>query len=322
MRADRLIRLMMVLNQRGRLTAQALARELEVSRRTIYRDLDALTIAGVPVYSEGGPGGGIWLDENYRVSLTGLNEGELQSLFIARAAGPLAELGLGQAMDDALLKLFAALPSLHHQQIERFRAGIYLDPGGWWPGDETSATYLQTLQMAVFQQLEVQMLYERNNGERLRRCVQPYGLVAKADAWYLVAAHSTEGEEAWRTYRLSRIVALTLGEESFERAAGFDLRQYWHAHAADFIRGVEIVECTLRVRATRLQFLRLYLSGGMTIEPVEADAEWLRVTIRVGEPEAAVMIATGLGADAEILAPDSLRVQVTTHVQRLAMLYA
>src|SRR5262245_10995030 len=127
MRADRLISLMLVLHSKGRMTAQKLAEHLEVSERTIYRDVDALSTAGVPVYVQPGVNGGIVLDENYRISLTGLSRAEVQALFVSSNAGPLADLGMDKAVEDTLLKLFAALPSAHQAEVERLRSRFYVD---------------------------------------------------------------------------------------------------------------------------------------------------------------------------------------------------
>src|SRR5690606_34139 len=132
MRADRLLAIILLLQTRGKMTAQALADELEVSRRTILRDLDALSAAGVPIYAEGGHGGGITLDENYKVTLTGLKEAEVRSLFLSSNARLLADIGLGEAAESTLLKLLAALPVPHQPSVDHIRQRILIDPVWWW----------------------------------------------------------------------------------------------------------------------------------------------------------------------------------------------
>src|SRR5262245_47693068 len=132
MRADRLLSIMMLLQNRGKTTAQTLAREMGVSRRTILRDIDALSFAGIPIYAEGGHGGGIALDENYRLSLTGLKEAEVRALFVSNDSRLLSDIGLGQAAESTLPKLFAMLPELHKQAVERIRQRVHIDPLWWW----------------------------------------------------------------------------------------------------------------------------------------------------------------------------------------------
>src|SRR5262245_53049166 len=139
MRADRLISLMLLLNARGRMTAQTLANQLEVSERTIYRDVDALGAAGIPIYVQPGVNGGVFLDENYRISLTGLTRAEVQALFVSSNARPLAALGLDSAVEATLLKLFAALPSAHQMEVERLRSRFYIDPANWFQVVEAPA---------------------------------------------------------------------------------------------------------------------------------------------------------------------------------------
>jgi predicted DNA-binding transcriptional regulator YafY len=311
MRADRLIKLMMLLNKHGKMRAQTLSERLEVSRRTIYRDLDALTTAGVPVYSEGGPGGGIWLDEHYRISLTGLSEAELSALFVSGSAGPLAELGLAQAAEDSLLKLFAAMPAFHRHQIERYQSRIYLDHTDWWSRGKAEAGDLELVQKAIFDERLITMRYERNDGSVVSRTVQPYGLVAKANAWYLVAAH----DEGFRTYRISRIRSVELLTEGFVRQSSFDLKTHWETHSQSFIQTIETYTFTIRLRSSRLAFLRLYVSGQIELEPDSGDEDWLVAVISVGTVEAAIMIVLGLGNDCVIIAPDTLKEVAARHLE-------
>src|SRR5262245_7315559 len=189
MRADRLISLMLLLNARGRMTAQTLANQLEVSERTIYRDVDALGAAGIPIYVQPGVNGGIFLDENYRVSLTGLTRAEVQALFVSSNARPLADLGLNGAVEAKLLKLFAALPSTHQAEVERLRGRIYIDPANWFQNAEPS-DLLPILQQAVWEDRALSIQYQVVEGDWFEGVVNAYGLVAKANIWYLVAEKS------------------------------------------------------------------------------------------------------------------------------------
>src|SRR5690554_4763928 len=164
MRADRLISLMLLLHARGRMTARRLAEHLEVSERTIYRDIDALSAAGVPVYVQPGVNGGIFLDEHYRISLTGLTQSEVRALFVGNHARPLADLGLSQAVEDTLLKLFAALPTAHQAEVERLRSRFYIDPANWFQTAESSAL-LPVLQQAVWEDRALNICYQVVEGQ-------------------------------------------------------------------------------------------------------------------------------------------------------------
>ncbi|MBZ0287993.1 MAG: HTH domain-containing protein, partial [Anaerolineae bacterium] len=172
MRADRLISLMLLLHARGRMTAQTLAQQLEVSERTIYRDVDALGAAGVPIYVQPGVNGGIFLDEHYRISLTGLTRAEVQSLFVSSSTPPLADLGLDNAVQATLLKLFAALPLPHQAEVERLRSRFHIDPANWFQVIEPSDTF-PLLQQAVWEDRAVSIRYQVVEGEWFDGVVNP-----------------------------------------------------------------------------------------------------------------------------------------------------
>ncbi len=312
MRADRLLAIMLILQTQGKTTTLALANRLEVSRRTILRDLEALSMAGVPVQTEAGHGGGVALDEHYRVSLTGLNEAEVRALFVATAAGPLHDVGLGAAAGATLLKLFAALPSLHRQAVEQMQQRLLLDPTLWWPRSETPPC-LDTLRAAVFDDGCVQVRYERSDGQVVERQLEPYSLVAKASVWYVIARHAGE----LHTYRVSRFLSVVRLPERFERAATFDLAQYWQAHINDFIANMPSFAFTLRLAASGLRLLRLYAAGGYIIRETAADGSTLLVDVQLSSPEEARMLVLGLGTAAEIIAPDSLRDAVLLQAQQI-----
>jgi predicted DNA-binding transcriptional regulator YafY len=312
MRADRLLSIMLILQAQGKTTTLALAQTLEVSRRTILRDIEALSIAGVPVHAEAGHGGGVYLDEHYRVSLTGLKEAEVRALFVSTHARPLQDVGLGGAAEATLLKLFAALPSLHRQEAERMQQRIHLDPAWWWHKGET-LPYLETLKTAVFEDCRVQARYERGAGEVVERILEPYSLVAKASVWYLIARRDDE----LRTYRVSRFVAVEMLPERFERDPAFNLAQYWHTHATEFVANLPDFAFTLRLNAARLQFLRWYASERYTIRAGSPDEALLTVDLRLSSLEEARMLVLGLGTDAEIIEPDILREAVLLQAQEM-----
>jgi predicted DNA-binding transcriptional regulator YafY len=227
MRADRLISLLMLLQTRGRLTAQELASRLEVSERTIYRDLEALSSAGIPVYAERGPGGGISLVDGYQTRLTGLTGPEAQALFLLSVAGPLSDLGLDRALNDALLKLSAALPASQREDAQHLRERIYMD-STWWYYSRESLPYLSMLQDAVCHDRSILLHYHDEHDSPCQRLLHPYGLVSKAGVWFLVAVHAQSGE--LHILRVSRIQSIECSDETFIRPADFDLAATWRDH--------------------------------------------------------------------------------------------
>lgn len=312
MRADRLLSMMLLLQAQGRTTTLALAESLEVSRRTILRDIEALSIAGVPIHAEAGHGGGVYLDEHYRVSLTGLKEAEVRALFVSTRPGPLRDVGLGQAAEVTLLKLFAALPSLHRHEAERMQQRIHLDPAWWWHKGET-LPHLETLRAAVFEDCRVRASYERGDGEVMERVLEPYSLVAKASVWYLIARRDGE----LRTYRVSRFGMVEALHERFERDPAFDLASYWQTHTNEFVANLPQFAFTLRLPADKLQFLKLYAAGRYTLRDAGSDGIHRVIDFRLSSLEEARMLVLGLGADAEIIEPESLRDAVLLQAQQM-----
>src|SRR5579863_2191249 len=203
MRASRLLSILMLLQTRGRMTAEALAEQFEVSIRTIYRDIDQLSAAEVPVYADRGPNGGFELLDGYRTKLTGLSPSEAATLFLAGLPGPAAELGLADILTTAQLKLTAALPEGARATAKRVSARFHLDPVGWFRGSE-DARLLPTIANAVWSETWINLRYKRYTGIVSRK-LRPLGLVLKGGVWYIVAL---AGEQA-RTYRVSNIVELT-----------------------------------------------------------------------------------------------------------------
>ena len=248
MRADRLISLLMLLQTRGRMTALELAEQLEVSERTIYRDLDALSIAGIPVYAERGPGGGISLVDGYQTRLTGLTGPEAQALFLFSMAGPLSDLGLGKALDDALLKLSASLPTAYRNDAEHMRQRVHMD-ATWWYYTREAMPHLPVLQEAVCHDRTLLIDYQDERGTCSQHEIAPYGLVAKASIWFLVGAsidsvnnmdsldslnsRDSEDTETKQVFRVSRIQSVEVTEKNFVRPQHFDLAAYWHDYCLE-----------------------------------------------------------------------------------------
>jgi predicted DNA-binding transcriptional regulator YafY len=253
MRADRLLSLLMLLQARGRVTARELAERLEVSERTIYRDLEALSAAGIPVYGERGPGGGCILLDSYRAGaplrwgIPALTEAEARALLLAAAPGLVVDLGLRPALERALLKLLTALPASSRGHAERARRRFYLDLTAWYPA-EVASPHLQILQQAVWEDRQVLITWDPTQIPRDDERMDPYGLVAKGGAWYLVAAAA--GAIQVRPVAWIRTVALA--EERFERPVAFDLAAYWTAWCAGLAPSPNRID---RTQATLLALL-------------------------------------------------------------------
>lgn len=225
MRADRLLSIILLLQTRGKMTAKALAEELEVSRRTILRDINALSFSGVPVYSEGGHGGGFSLAEEYRTTLTGLNTREVQSLFVSSNNEALRYVGLGDAGERLILKLLAALPNTHHSTADHIRQRLMIDPTWWWH-DASISPFWEEIQRAVYEDRMIKAQYENFDGKIAERTLAPYSLICKSSVWYLLAERDGE----LRTYRVNRFHSVQLLDGSFTRRPDFDLPAFWRAH--------------------------------------------------------------------------------------------
>jgi predicted DNA-binding transcriptional regulator YafY len=318
MRADRLLSILLLLQAHQRMTARDLAQRLEVSERTILRDMSALGSAGIPVRAERGAGGGWMLLDSYRTTLTGLKETEIQALFLTRPQRLLADLGLDKAAEVGLLKLLAALPSASRRGAQDVGQRIHVDVGGWRRAEEATP-HLPILQEAVWQERRLRMVYQRGDESVVERVVDPLGLVAKGSVWYLVAG--VEGEP--RSYRVSRVREAILLEEPCVRPDGFDLVGYWERSTKEFTAALPRYLATLRVEAGLLWRLRQG-ERYTQLETEEApDAEgWSWVEMRFEEEHNAVEFILGFGDRIEIIAPDELRMQVIQRAEAILALYA
>ncbi|MEL6272527.1 MAG: WYL domain-containing protein [Chloroflexota bacterium] len=310
MRADRLLSMMLLLQSRGRMTAQDLADELEVSERTVYRDIDALSVAGIPVYTQPGANGGIFLDEHYRVSLTGLNREQVMAVFASAEAGPLADIGMARAAEDSLMKLFAALPSPHQRDVERMRQRFHIDPSGWFFSGDVSA-YLRDLQTAVWQDLRVRVQYQSVGHGVYPVLLDAVALVSKSDQWYMVG-RKQNGD--YRTYRLTRFHGLQLTGEHFERNETFDLAAYWQASRQQFQQQMEerfkAYPAQLRVHPQMLWYFGSFLEGRWRQLDDPDDIGWIPVEVQFGSLEESLAHIMGLGDTVTVTAPDGLRDQL------------
>jgi predicted DNA-binding transcriptional regulator YafY len=320
-RASRLLSVLLLLQTRGRMTAAQLAAELEVSVRTVYRDVESLAAAGVPIYGDAGHDGGYRLLEGYRTRLTGLTGDEAEVLFLSGLQGPAAELGLGAALAAAQLKLKAALPPPLRERTERIRQRFHLDAPSWY-GYPDDTTHLSAVADAVWSRRSLRMGYRRWTAPTdVTRTVDPLGVVLKAGRWYLVARCGT----AVRTYRVAQILDLEVLERRFDRPDQFDLAEHWRAYVADFEvrrhRGEAVVRLSPR-GLERLAELDPAVSAGArrTAGQPEADG-WVRARLPVETVEHAVGELLRLGPEVEVLAPPQLRARLADAVARLSELY-
>jgi predicted DNA-binding transcriptional regulator YafY len=317
MRADRLLSILLLLQVHRRIKAGDLARRLEVSERTIYRDMEALSMAGVPVIAERGPEGGWSLLEPYETNLTGLNGVEIQSLFLPKPSRILADLGLEQAYDAALTKLLASLPSLQRHDAEFFRQRIYIESSSWRRPDETLDAF-PLLQQALWQERRILMDYVRSDGAAVERLVDPLGLVAKGNVWYLIAA--VDGE--LRTYRVSRIQAVEITDVPCTRPADFDLAVYWQKSSAAFVAALPQFPVRCRVDPAAVPRLRTY-GWYVRIERIHPPDEdgWVRIDFLFEIEEDARAYILGFGSQIEVLDPPALREAIITLAKETVALY-
>ena len=319
MRADRLLSLLLLLQTRGRMSASQLAAELEVCERTIYRDIVALSTAGVPIYAEAGPGGGYELLDSYRTNLTGLSEGEARALFMLNMPGPLAKLGLSQDLKAAMLKLTAALPASRRLDEERVRQRYYIDASWWSQGDEQQP-HLQTIQQAVWEDRKLVITYIPLFDMRLERVVDPYGLAAKSGSWYLVFAHGGRV----RARRVADLLEAHLCTEKFERPADFDLGAFWERWCEEEAQNTSSYEVTVRVSKAALpSVVRRF---GSRVRDQFADApeledgsRILRLHFRWIDDARDRLLP--YGSSLEVLEPYTLRASIADVAEQTARLY-
>ncbi|MGY5012846.1 helix-turn-helix transcriptional regulator [Streptomyces sp. 900105755] len=340
MRAARLIRMALLVQSSPGLTADALARELDVSRRTVIRDAQALQEAGVPIRSERGRAGGYHLAPGHRTRLTTLHPTEAETLYLSGLPTALRDLGLSDAADTARLKLSATLlPSLRaaaESSVRRF----HLDAPAWFR-EPSAPEVLPELARAVWSDRTVELDYARPGRDgapprTVTRLLEPYGLVLKAGVWYVVgrvpAERAAGRDGVWRTYRVDRVTALSAAPgaaEPFVRDPSFDLAAHWRAHAAGFARALLRTTVTVRLTGPGLRRLPAVadpagVAVALASESATAPDAAGRVTLDlpVESEDVAFGQLTGLGADVEVLAPASLRARFREHARALAAVYA
>jgi predicted DNA-binding transcriptional regulator YafY len=332
LRPSRLVSMLLLLQVKGRVTAQALAEEFDVSVRTVYRDVDQLSAAGVPVYADRGPGGGFALLDGYRARLTGITKAEAETLPIAGLAGAATDLGLSEQLRAAQLKLVSALPDAA-PDASRIGSRLHVDPVGWYRRP-AQVPHLTLLAGAVWEQKRVAMHYvsgaspgpggapkpEHEHEHERERIRDPLGLVLKAGDWYLVARARTQ----MRIYKVANITHLSVLDDPFERPLSFDLRSEWAGLVAAFEKS--LLKNVARLRLTQEGMLRLGRLGAAALEQAQSappgDDGWQEVTLPVEQLDYAAEQLLGFAEHVEVLEPPELRARLRRLGQRIAKLNA
>ena len=292
------------------MTASELARELEVSVRTIHRDVEALGAAGVPIFAERGPHGGIRLVDGYRTRLTGMTTDEADALFLSGLPGPAAELGLGTVVAAARLKVLASLPTELRGRASRLLERFHLDAAGWFRAGE-DVPHLAAIAQCVWDGQRLELDYARSD-TIVTRTLDPLGLVLKAGVWYLVAA--SDGQI--RTYRVSRARGVEPLAEHASRPAGFDLATYWSDSITAYERDQPRIEVTLRVRRTSTRWLEDVIDAPVLAlaveEPDPEPDSWRRIRVTLDWPREVAGRLLALGGAVEVLGPPELRAEIAS----------
>lgn len=317
MRASRLLTILSALQVRGRVTASALAEQLEVSKRTIYRDMDELSAAGVPVYADRGADGGFRLLEGYRTDLTGLTGEESDALLLAGLPVAAADLGLARAAAAARLKLLAALPRQAREEASRVADRFHLDPVDWYRRT-VAAPHLAVAAASVWRAKRLRIVYESWRGRSDRR-VEPLGLVLKAGSWYLAA----RGGGKVRIYRLSNVHEAEILSEDFERPAEFDLAKFWTDEVARFEASLRRERARIRLAERALSRLdRLPADMATPLAEAAADADgWREAEIWIESVDNAAGLLLGFGDAVEVVTPAALREAIAERAARVVELY-
>ena len=312
MRADRLVAALLLLQARGRVTAAEVAEELEVSERTARRDLEALAMAGIPVYSQAGRGGGWSLLGGARTDLSGLTAAEARTLFLV--AGPSAS--ATPPIKAALRKLVRALPEPFRAEAEAAASAIVIDPGSWDRGGVPKPEHLEVLQRAVVDGVQVRIRYSGRNKPERERTVHPLGLVSKASVWYLVGGT----EAGLRTFRLSRVRSVTMRDEPVERPDGFDLEETWRSIVAEVDETRVGFRCTARAEPQAVSWLRNAFGRRLQVGDPDADGR-VEIEVRSWAPHTAANELAPFVEWVEVIGPGEVRDELARMGRQLVERY-
>jgi predicted DNA-binding transcriptional regulator YafY len=317
MKSGRLLEMLLLLQARGRVTAAELAERLEVSPRTVYRDAEALSSAGVPIYTERGRAGGIRLLPGYRTDVTGLTQDEARALFVLTTGGAQEDLGLGTAARSAILKVMRAVPEPFRLAATTTSQRILVDPAGWMRSPDPVGA-LDVLQAAVFTDRRLRLRYRSSGqGSASARVVDPYGLVCKAGTWYLVA--DSGGEP--RLFRVSRVVSAVADEEPVRRRAGVELAEVWASLRREVEDRPAPLEVLVRVRREWLDVFGRICAANLTGPLPLATGEWIELRLRFAAVKAARTLLS-FGANVEVISPPEVRAELAAVALEIVDLYS
>lgn len=311
MRASRLLTILMHLRSKQRVSAPELARLLEVSERTVLRDMDQLSAAGVPVYAERGRDGGFCLRTEWRTELNGLTESESRALVFAGLPGPAMDLGLGPQAVSARLKMLSALPSAWRLQSTQVADRFHIDAIDWYRQEE-KPPHLAEIAQAVWDGQRIQMRYRSWNGRRDYE-LSPLGLVVKAGTWYLVAASERSGHVG--TYRLANVLSVQVQKRAARRPRDFDLADFWQQTCRRFEAELRQIEASIEVSERGWQRLQNLRIPHQTLTRPASESGWLCVTLPVESIEHGARQMLSLGAEVRVLSPAALQAQVLAEAQ-------
>ncbi|KAG8152713.1 helix-turn-helix transcriptional regulator [Burkholderia catarinensis] len=321
MKASRLLSIMMMLQARGRMTAPALAQALEVSERTILRDIDQLSTAGVPIWGDRGRNGGFQLRDGWSTDLTGLTEHEAHALILAGLPGPARELGLDGMATSARLKMMASLPPGSREHADRVASRLHVDTVDWYRAQETPA-FLREVADAVWSSTRIEVTYQSWRGLS-RRALEPLGLVLKGGAWYLIA--KVAGKPGALTFRLANIRELDVSRRRFKRPARFDLATHWRDAMSRYETDLYRLTAHIAVSPRGETWLA---NARIKTAPVSPDANstevpsgWKAFLMPIESIEHGARKLLGYGAHVKILGPQALKDQFIEELSQLKTLY-
>ncbi|WP_282171561.1 helix-turn-helix transcriptional regulator [Cytobacillus firmus] len=317
MRADRLIAIVLLLQNNERMTSRELAKELEVTERTIHRDMEALSSAGIPVLAERGKFGGWKLLENYRTNLTGLKAAEIKTLLLSPSFEHLADLGISNDWKEARQKLLAAIPAPLKESVKDISNRIHIDTSTWRQTPRELKSF-RTVQQAVWEEKKLQIQYEKANKQTSERIVEPLALVAKGNTWYLIASSDVK----IKTYRVSRIIDAVVINENFSRPNDFDLADYWQESKQTFISSLPKFEVEVEIAPAimeRINFTGRFVQVLHTDSPAENG--WIPASLCFPTEQEACGYILGFGDRMRIIKPVSLRKSVREMAESVVQIY-
>lgn len=317
MRGDRLLSILLLLQSQGQMTAKQLAERLEVSERTIYRDMEALSGVGIPVFAERGKSGGWRLLEGYQTRLTGLKESEIQALFVSPSEQLLNDLGITRTAKDASAKLLASLPAVYRESAKNVWNRIHVDTSTWRQQKEKMAAF-ETLKNAVWKENKLKMHYQRADGEAGVYLVKPLGLVAKGSKWYFIVSNDND---EFRTYRVSRILSALPVKETFERPKDFNLAQYWSSSTKSFIENLPNFEVWVEVTSTIIPRLTFTDRFAQIVEFGNKRGDWVAVKLSFNTEEEAKGYILGFANQIKVVEPKELHDQILKMAEATIALY-